>query len=353
MKKVGLIDVDGHNFPNLPLMKLSAWHKRKGDEVEWYEPFKGILEEYDIVYMSKVFSDEYTKDYEFPVYAKKVVKGGTGYAIKKETGIERYDAQKDKVLPDEIEHIYPDYSLYPDQTKDTAYGFLTRGCPYGYKIGKTDIKAHNYCHVSIKEGYCSRKVADLREFWNGQKNIVLCDPNILACQDHMELLEQLKESKARVDFNQGLDIRLVNSENIKLIKEVNLKSMDDFILIHESEEYLNTCREKIEAKLQDKGFAFNQKKTKVYSLRKGITFLGFTFKLTDTGKVILILKPKNVKQERKKLYRLVQQAKRGEKPKAKVDECYNGWRNHAAKGNSTKLLRRMDKYYKDLWKGEA
>ena len=225
MKKVGLIDVDGHNFPNLPLMKLSAWHKRKGDEVEWYEPLKGILEEYDIVYMSKVFSDEYTKDYEFPVYAKKVVKGGTGYAIKKETGIERYDAQKDKVLPDEIEHIYPDYSLYPDQTKDTAYGFLTRGCPYGYKIGKTDIKAHNYCHVSIKEGYCSRKVADLREFWNGQKNIVLCDPNILACQDHMELLEQLKESKARVDFNQGLDIRLVNSENIKLIKEVNLKSI--------------------------------------------------------------------------------------------------------------------------------
>lgn len=105
MEKVGLIDVDGHNFPNLPLMKLSAWHKRKGDEVEWYEPFKGILEEYDIVYMSKVFSDEYTKDYEFPVYAKKVVKGGTGYAIKKETGIERYDAQKDKVLPDEIEHI--------------------------------------------------------------------------------------------------------------------------------------------------------------------------------------------------------------------------------------------------------
>lgn len=132
-----------------------------------------------------------------------------------------------------------------------------------------------------------------------------------------------------------------------------IRYMDDFILIHESEEYLNTCREKIEAKLQDKGFAFNQKKTKVYSLRKGVTFLGFTFKLTDTGKVILILKPKNVKQERKKLYRLVQQAKRGEKPKAKVDECYNGWRNHAAKGNSTKLLRRMDKYYKDLWKGEA
>ncbi len=128
--------------------------------------------------------------------------------------------------------------------------------------------------------------------------------------------------------------------------------MDDFILIHESEEYLEHCKRKIEEKLNEIGFSFNEKKTKVQSIRKGITFLGFTFKLTETGKVIMIINPKNVKQERKKLYRLVQQAKRGEKTKAKVDECYYGWRNHAQKGSSTKLLRRMDKYYKDLWKGE-
>ena len=131
-----------------------------------------------------------------------------------------------------------------------------------------------------------------------------------------------------------------------------IRYMDDFILIHEDEEYLNYCKEKIEERLKIKGFTFNQKKTKIYSLQKGVTFLGFTFKLTETGKVIMILKPKNVKQERKKLYRLVQQAKRGEKTKAKVDECYYGWRNHAEKGNSTKLLQRMDKYYKDLWKGD-
>ena len=122
--KIGLIDVDSHNYPNLPLMKISAWHKRSGDHVEWYDPFSGIQGEYDIVYMSKVFS--FTPDYEYPIYAKKIEKGGTGYCIELVDGKEVFHQERNKNLPYEIEHIYPDYSLYPEQTKDTAYGFLTR-----------------------------------------------------------------------------------------------------------------------------------------------------------------------------------------------------------------------------------
>lgn len=72
--RIGLIDVDGHNYPNLPLMKISAWHKKQGDSVEWYDPWIGLMDEYDKVYMSKVFS--FTPDYEHPVYAKEVSKGG-------------------------------------------------------------------------------------------------------------------------------------------------------------------------------------------------------------------------------------------------------------------------------------
>ena len=196
--KIGLIDVDGHNFPNLALMKISAWHKSQGDEVEWWWGWG----HYDRVYMSKVFDDTYSPDVPEPINADEIVKGGTGYGL-------------DNKLPDYIEHMYPDYSLYPDLAKDTAYGFLSRGCPRGCP----------FCIVEKKEGRKSYKVADLSEWWNGQKNIVLCDPNILACKEHMDLLQQLADSKAWVDMNQGLDARLLTEKNIEALNRVKIKTV--------------------------------------------------------------------------------------------------------------------------------
>lgn len=195
---IGLIDVDSHNFPNIALMKISAWHKAQGDSVEWCFP----LAHYDIVYQSKVFDDTYSPDIDWTPQADKIVKGGTGYGL-------------DNTLPDEIEHIYPDYSIYPDLTKDTAYGFLTRGCPRGCK----------FCIVADKEGRRSYKVADLTEFWRGQKNIILLDPNILACREHLDLLSQLADSKAYVNFCQGLDIRLTTETNIVLLNKIKVKEI--------------------------------------------------------------------------------------------------------------------------------
>lgn len=208
MKRIGLIDVDGgKSFPNLALMKISAWHKAQGDEVSWYNPFDGW---YDDVYLSKVFS--FTPDYDYCINATNVHKGGTGYCIDLVDGKEVFHKERDHGLPYEVEHIYPDYSLYPHLTKDTAFGFLTRGCPRGC----------SFCIVAGKEGRCSRKVADLSEFWNGQKKIVLCDPNILACPDWKDLLTQLRDSNALVDFNQGLDIRMMTMERIDLLNQIKI-----------------------------------------------------------------------------------------------------------------------------------
>lgn len=206
---IGLIDVDGHNFPNIPLMKISAWHKAQGHHVEWYDPM--FSEHMDKVYMSKVFS--FTPDYEYFIWADEIICGGSGYRISLENGKEVYDSDNDIDLPPEIEHIYPDYSLYG--ITDTAYGFLSRGCPRGC----------SFCHVEAKEGRMSRKVADLNEFWNGQKNIVLCDPNILACRQWKDLLQQLIDSKAWVDINQGMDIRLMTEEKAEMLKRINLKNL--------------------------------------------------------------------------------------------------------------------------------
>lgn len=192
--KIGLLDVDGHNFPNLALMKISSWHKMYGDDVDWCLP---ILP-YDKVYMSKVFT--FTQDIDTIITAKEVIKGGTGYGLSNK-------------LDYEIEHIYPDYGLYG--IHDTAYGFMTRGCPRGC----------NFCIVAQKEGKCSNKVADLSEFWRGQKEIKLLDPNLLACKDHLNLIQQLIDSKAHIDITQGIDARLLNDKNINLLRQLRVKQV--------------------------------------------------------------------------------------------------------------------------------
>lgn len=207
---IGLIDVDSHNFPNLPLMKISAWYKQQGYEVKWYDHLQHWnVEPFDMVCMSKVFS--FTPDYQYEPNAKTIITGGTGPAIEVVNGKEKYKKYKDEPMPEEIEHTYPDYSLYG--ITDTAYGFLTRGCPRGCP----------FCHVGDKEGRCSYKVADLSELWREQKNIVLLDPNLLASKDSTDLLGQLSESRAHVDFSQGLDIRLMTEEKAKLLKQINVK----------------------------------------------------------------------------------------------------------------------------------
>ena len=204
--KIGLWS-DCHNFPSLPLMKLSAYHKRRGDTVELLDH----IQHYDLVYASKVFS--FTEDIESRaiVNADEIRRGGTGYCITVNRGKEIFDNSKNQLLLDEIEHIYPDYSLFAEYKY--AAGFLTRGCPRGC----------GFCIVGKKEGLCSRQVADLSEFWRGQKEIKLLDPNLLACKNHEEILKQLADSKVGVDFTQGLDIRLVTPDNITLINKIKTK----------------------------------------------------------------------------------------------------------------------------------
>lgn len=193
--EIGLIDVDSHNFPNLALMKISAWHKQNGDSVEWWNGLKY----YDRVYQSKIFDSTYTEDNEFCVNAGEIIKGGTGYDLKNR-------------LPYEIEHQYPDYSLYG--INDTAYGFLTRGCP----------RHCPFCIVSEKEGN-THTVASVEEFWQGQKNIVLMDSNITASKECADHFKELAQTKATVDFEGGLDIRFMDERKALLLNKIKVKQI--------------------------------------------------------------------------------------------------------------------------------
>lgn len=152
---------------------------------------------------------------------------------------------------------------------------------------------------------------------------------------------------AGITMLDGLDHYIKEKLHIKYY----IRYMDDFILMHEDEKYLNECLDKIRTYLQTLKFEVNPKKTKAYPISKGIEFLGFKFTLTDTGKVLMQIRPDNVKRQRKKLFRLVHKCLRGELPRPSVDESYRAWRTHASKGNNFKLIQRMDRYYKDLWTG--
>ena len=208
--RIGLIDVDGHNFPNLALMRISAYHKSRGDDVEWW--WSDFIH-YDIVYMSKIFSETYSPDMPEPINANKVIKGGTGYAISTKNGKEVFDKSKDMDLPKEIERCVPDYSLYPQF--GFAVSMTSRGRPRGCA----------FCHVAAKEGRCAKKVAGVSDFWSGQKEIRILDPNITACPQKRELMRQYIETDAILDFTQGLDIRLLNSYDIEDINHMRLRTL--------------------------------------------------------------------------------------------------------------------------------
>lgn len=200
---IGIIDVDGacHRsknkqgsiYPNLALCKIAAYHKLIGNKVGWYDPL--FSEGIDTVYISKVFS--FSTDYEFPIHADNVIKGGTGYDIH-------------SVLPQEIDDTQPDFSIYDNVPQDTSFGFLTRGCP----------NKCFWCVVPKKEGFI-KPYWDVERVANGRKKLVLMDNNILAAGDYaVEQLDKIIFNKFQVDFNQALDARLVTNDFAKMLAKV-------------------------------------------------------------------------------------------------------------------------------------
>lgn len=189
--RVSLIDVDS-TIPNLALMKLSAYHKKKGDDV-------GLdIADPDLVYISCVFSKNKEKALGVSRMFTCPVRVG-GYGV------------NDNRLSDEVEHVMPDYSLYGC---GYSMGFTSRGC----------IRRCPFCVVPEKEGGV-RVTAVLSEFLDPcHDHVMLLDNNILALPDHFRgVAGQLIDRGVSVDFNQGLDIRLVDDGNAGLISQLRIR----------------------------------------------------------------------------------------------------------------------------------
>lgn len=189
--RIGLIAVDGRNgFPNLALMRLSNWHKRRGDTVEWWTGFT----HYDRVYMSKVFT--FTPDFDTVINAEEIVTGGTGY---KDFGS----------LPPEVEACQPDYTLYPNWKP--AIGFLTRGC----------FRSCDFCIVPRKEGPLHPAASWEEVKRPDSREMILLDNNVLASDYGLDQIDRMSREQIWVDFNQGLDARLITPEIARMLARLH------------------------------------------------------------------------------------------------------------------------------------
>ncbi len=143
----------------------------------------------------------------------------------------------------------------------------------------------------------------------------------------------------------GLDHFIKEKLRIKFY----VRYMDDFILIHHDKEYLQYCKNEIEKHLAKLGLKSNRKKTQIYRLKQGIKFLGFTFYLTETKKVIKRLNRNNIAKRRRKLRKLKGLVDKGILTKEDTDECFESWKAHAKKGNSYNVIKKMEEFYNNLW----
>lgn len=255
-KKILLIDADS-KIPNIALCKLSAYYKENNYKVDFmklnipYYPnrkkkiYKINTKGYDKIFCSIIFRGN--RNY---IRGENIIFGGSGYNLYKN-------------LPEEIENFYLDYSIYPEN--NISYGFITRGC----------VRNCSFCIVPIKEGRI-RQVNTIDNIVK-HKKVKFLDNNILAYKNHCDILQELKNKKIKCQFNQGLDIRLINSKNSELLKDLNY--MGEYLFALDDISLINLVENKVQKFLnwtkpwQLKFFVYINPKMEIKNFIKRIEFL--------------------------------------------------------------------------------
>lgn len=257
-----------------------------------------------------------------------------------------------------------DVGIYPAMSKGFIYDNAACQKNKGADFARNRLKCHlqRYYRKYGAHGFVLKM--DIRGYYPNMRHDVAketfrkrLDPNV-----YERAAEILDSFPGDVGFNPGSQIiqiagiSVLNSIDHYIKERLRIKHylryMDDMLIIGDNRDELERIRNNVEERLKEIGFELHPTKTRIIPIYRCVMFLGFIYRLTDTGKVILSTDPERVKAVRRKLYRLVKKAKSGALTHEKVDESYLCWRNHAAKGNSWKLLKRMDAYYENLWRDE-
>ena len=257
-----------------------------------------------------------------------------------------------------------DNAVYPAMTRSFIYDNFACQIGKGTDAARERLKEflRKYYMKNGYSGYVAR--FDIKGYYPNMRHDIV--EQVFKKRLNSSVYEQVKkilrnQYDGEVGYNPGS--QLVQIAGISVLNDMDhyikeklhikyyLRYMDDFIIIHDSYATLKDSQEKIRQFVSKYGFDFNEKKTVIKPVQESIPFLGFDFRLTSTGKVLMILRSENVKREKRKLKRMVSLSKRDGITKKSVDDSFESWKAHASKGNSYELIRRMDIYYKNLWDG--
>lgn len=263
-----------------------------------------------------------------------------------------------------VQRSLNDLIIYPEMTKSFIWDNMA--CQIGKGTDKAMDRLNTFLHrYYINNGNCNEGWVAQFDIHGYYKHMKHSDARVCFLRHLEDRVVQLsmkwleRQYTNDVGFEPGsqmvqiLGISLLDPLDHMIKERLGAKYyeryMDDFFIISNDREMLEFCQQRIIEELKGYSMEVNEDKTKIYPLKNGIKFLGFTYKLTDTGKVIRLINPQNVKHERKKLYRMAALVKSGRMTKRKFYECYNAWKAHASKGNTYKVITRMDQYVKSLW----
>ena len=258
-----------------------------------------------------------------------------------------------------------DVGIYPAMSKSFIYDNAACQKGKGADFARNRFKCHlqRYYRKHGADGYVLKM--DVRGYYPNMRHDVAKETfkRRLAPEVYQRAEAILDGFPGEVGFNPGSQI--IQIAGISVLDGIDhyikerlrirhyLRYMDDMLIVGNNRTELEQIWKDVDKRLQEIGFELHHTKTRIIPIRDGIMFLGFEYRLTETGKVIMSIDPTRVKAIRRKLYRMVKKAKVGLLTRAKVDESYQSWRSHAAKGNSWKLLKRMDTYYNSLWRCET
>ena len=255
-----------------------------------------------------------------------------------------------------------DVEIYPEMSKHFIYDNCACQKGKGSDFARNRLKCHlqKYYRKHGADGYFLQM--DIRKYYQSMRH------DVAKKTFRKYLKPNVYERAARIldgfpgdtGFNPGSQI--IQIAGIAVLSPIDhyikealrakhyLRYMDDMIVIGQTKEELWEIVRAVSKELEKIGFELHKDKTRIVPLRKGIVCLGYRFRLTDSGKVVMSVDPDRLKSARRKYRKLVLKSQRGELPKEKVDESYRCFRSHAAKGDGHRMLKKLDAYYAGLWK---